>query len=322
MDSRVGRRLRTPQKASCGQRHPRIRGKRDAAGESFGKGRTGDFIEKEKFVKKGRVLFGIFLGLVLAVGLYFVNRYWIAPATTSAAKTTGEFPKAPGFSAMSLSGDKIDLKDFRGKVVLLDFWATWCGPCRIEIPGFVELQRKYREQGLAVIGVSMDDGPQPVRQFYQQFHMNYPVVMGSDKMGELYGGILGLPTSFLIGRDGRIYAKHIGTTDVSVFESEIRELLAAPAGQEVGNFKTAGYTAAKEIQVSTPAEVNSVVPGVDVSRLSPAQLKEFKDLLTKEHCSCGCGLTVLRCREVDPGCQASLQEAREAYSKFLKSYPG
>ncbi len=274
-------------------------------------------------MKTGRVILGVVLGVAIAVGLYFVNRYWIAPVTTSSMKTSGRFPMAPEFSSVSLSGDKIDMKDYRGKVVLLDFWATWCGPCRMEIPGFVELQKKYRDQGFAVIGVSMDEGgPRGVREFYNEFHMNYPVVMGTDKLGELYGGILGLPTSFLIGRDGRIYAKHVGTTDVSVFEAEIRELLAAQPGHEVGNFQTAGYTASKNIQVSTPAEVNSQVPGVDLSKLTPAQIQEFKTVLSKEKCACGCGLTVLRCRETDPGCEASLDEARAAYAKFVKSHPG
>ena len=271
-------------------------------------------------MKKGKVVLGVFLGLILVAGLYFVNRYWIAAAGGNVPKMTGEFPEAPEFSLTSLSGDRIDLKDYKGKVVLLDFWATWCGPCRIEIPGFIELQRKYRDQGFAVIGVSMDDGPQPVREFYQQFRMNYPVVMGSDKLGELYGGILGLPTSFIIGRDGRIYAKHVGTTDVAVFESEIKELLAAQPEQKVSDFKTAGYTAAKQIQVSTPAEVNSVIPGVDVSKLSASHLSEFKAALSKEQCTCGCGLSVLRCRETDPGCQTSLDEVRAAYTKFVKSH--
>jgi len=110
-------------------------------------------------------------------------------------------------------------------VVLLDFWATWCVPCREEIPHFVELQDKYRQQGLQIIGVSMDDGPEPVRDFYREFKMNYPVVMGDAKTGELYGGVLGLPIAFVIGRDGRIYAKHIGATDVAVFEKEFAGLL-------------------------------------------------------------------------------------------------
>ena len=206
------------------------------------------------------------------------------------------------------------------KPVIVDFWAAWCGPCRIEIPGFVQLQNKYGSQGLAIIGVSMDDGPEPVRNFYSEFHMNYPVVMGSDKLGELYGGILGLPTSFLIGRDGRIYSKHVGLTDESVFEAEIKELLAAPAGQAVPNFKTVGYTASKAIRTSTQAEVDSVVPGVDVSKLSPEELKEFEKVLTEQKCKCGCGFTVLKCRQVDTSCQVSLETARDEYAKFLKSH--
>jgi thiol-disulfide isomerase/thioredoxin len=273
-------------------------------------------------VKKGKVLLGVVLGIVVMVGLFFVNKYWITPATTKAAKASGEYPQAPGFQLTSLSGEKIDLQAYRGKVVLLDFWATWCGPCRIEIPGFVQLQNKYGSQGLVVVGVSMDDGPEPVRTFYNSFHMNYPVAMGSDKLGMLYGGIFGLPTTFLIGRDGRIYAKHEGLTDLAVFEDEIKELLAAPPDRKVADFKTVGYTAAKEIQTSTPAEVNSVVPGVDVSKLSPAELKEFEKLLAQQKCTCGCGFTVLKCRQVDSSCQMSLQNARDAYQKFLKSHHG
>jgi thiol-disulfide isomerase/thioredoxin len=273
-------------------------------------------------VKKGKVLIGVALGIVVAVGLFFVNKYWIAPATTRAAKASGEFPQAPTFQLTSLSGDKIDLQNYKGKVVLLDFWATWCGPCRIEIPGFVQLQNQYGSQGLSIIGVSMDDGPEPVRKFYQQFHMNYPVAMGSDNLGELYGGIMGLPTSFLIGRDGRIYAKHVGLTDASIFESEIKELLAASPDRKVADFKTVGYTASKEIHTSTPAEVNSVVPGVDVTKLTPVELAAFQKHLAAQKCTCGCGFTLLKCRQVDSSCQVSLQQAKDEYTKFLKEHHG
>ncbi len=141
---------------------------------------------------------------------------------------SAEHAVAPDFSLPELTGGQLTLSAYRGKVVILDFWATWCDPCREEIPHFVDLQKQYANQGLQIIGVSMDDGPEPVRDFYQHFQMNYPVVMGNAKIGELYGGILGLPIAFVIGRDGRIYAKHIGATSMSTFEKEIVNRLAGP----------------------------------------------------------------------------------------------
>jgi len=169
----------------------------------------------------------ILLGLALIVvvaGLYLMTRHHGVRVGIGGAGS-GEHSLAPDFSLPDLTGQRLDLSSYRGKVVLLDFWATWCDPCRDEIPHFVDLQNKYGGQGLQIIGVSMDDGPEPVRDFYHRFKMNYPVVMGNAKMGELYGGILGLPIAFLIGRDGRIRAKHIGATDISVFEKEIKAAL-------------------------------------------------------------------------------------------------
>ncbi len=166
-------------------------------------------------------LIGI-VAVAVAFGVYFLTR----PSRSDKESAVKAEPAlAPDFSLPDLSGGHLELSTYRGKVVLLDFWATWCDPCREEIPRFVELQKKYGAQGLQIIGVSMDDGPAPVRDYYQRFKMNYPVVMGNAKVGELYGGILGLPIAFVIGRDGRIYAKHIGATDVSVFENEIAKLL-------------------------------------------------------------------------------------------------
>ena len=167
----------------------------------------------------------LFLGIAIisaAVGIYCFEG---ASRSSSRRAVTAEHTVAPDFSLPELSGQTLTLSSYRGKVVLLDFWATWCEPCREEIPRLVDLQDKYRDQGLQIIGVAMDDGPEPVRDFYQHFKLNYPVVMGSAKLGELYGGVFGLPIAFVIGRDGRIYAKHIGPADLPLLEKQIVSLL-------------------------------------------------------------------------------------------------
>jgi len=148
----------------------------------------------------------------------------------SHSQTVGPRPGllAPEFRLPRLDGQPLSLASYRGKVVLLDFWATWCVPCREETPHFVALQQKYRDRGLQIIGVSMDDSPDPVGPFVQQFRINYPVVIGTAQTGVDYGGVLGLPIAFVIDRDGRIVAKHIGATDPAVFEREVTNLLPKP----------------------------------------------------------------------------------------------
>lgn len=137
------------------------------------------------------------------------------------APRTSATAQAPDFSVTDIQGRKLSLSEFHGKVVLLDFWATWCAPCLQEIPHFVDMQRKYGEQGFQAIGISMDDGPKPVQQFYEEHKLNYPVAIGSSKLAESYGGILGLPVTFVINRDGQIRKKFVGATDPAQIEQEV-----------------------------------------------------------------------------------------------------
>ena len=271
--------------------------------------------------KTGKVVLGAILAVLIVAGLYLVNKYWIAPATqkkTTKVQPPGNRPLAPVFSATDINGRKVDLADFKGKVILLDFWATWCGPCRIEIPGFVKLQERYRDQGLVVLGVSLDDSVEPVREFYREFNMNYPVVIGESRITELYGGIIGLPTTFIIGRDGRIYSKHMGATDVSVFEEEIKELLGGDAVKEVARFEQVGGVGrGEEIKLGDPAEIDSEIPGVNLRALKPQQVAEFKKVLEVTNCDCGCKMNVLECRHKDRACGVSKRLAKEQLAKFV-----
>ncbi|MGH9469738.1 MAG: TlpA family protein disulfide reductase [Terriglobia bacterium] len=269
--------------------------------------------------KRNIAIIVIIVAVAVIVALYFANRNVKSVVAQQEQRSGGTYPEAPGFELTDIFGHSVSLSEYRGKVVLLDFWATWCGPCRMEIPGFVQLQNKYGPDGFQAIGISMDDGPQPVLDFYKQFNMNYRVAMDNGKVSQLYGGIIGLPTTFLIGRDGRIYDKVPGAVDVQRFELEVRQLLAQPAGGEASNFKPAGASAS--INVETPAEANSPVPGIDVTKLSKAQIAEFKTQLTKEKCNCGCNYNLLQCRTNDPSCEISRDLARQKLAELRKPAP-
>jgi peroxiredoxin len=166
-----------------------------------------------------RALVPILCALVIA-GLYLAARY-----TERNHRISGKGSTAPEFSLVDLDGRKINLEAYRGKVVLLNFWATWCEPCRKEIPRFIQFQDTYGPQGLQVLGISMDDDVKPVREFRSEYKVNYPLAMGDAKLAENYGGVLGLPISFVINPQGQIIAKHIGAVDLAKIEAEIQQLL-------------------------------------------------------------------------------------------------
>jgi peroxiredoxin len=143
-----------------------------------------------------------------------------------AAQTGGLGVPAPEFSLSDLNGRKLSLGDYKGKVVLLDFWATWCGPCEKEIPQFIDLQNRYGSQGLQIVGLSMDDSPKPVHAYYDRVKMNYPVAVADADVAQRYGGVYGLPVNFVIGRDGRIAAKFVGATEIGTIQKAIETELS------------------------------------------------------------------------------------------------
>jgi len=141
-------------------------------------------------------------------------------------RPASERKPAPDFALKDADGRTVHLSDYKGKVVLLDFWATWCGPCRMEIPWFIEMQRQNRDRGFEVLGVSMDDnGWEDVKPFLAEMEVNYRIVIGNDATAEVYGGVESLPTTFLIDREGRIAVVHVGLTSRKDIQDGVEQLL-------------------------------------------------------------------------------------------------
>ena len=144
-------------------------------------------------------------------------------------KSEAQRQKAPNFTLKDADGNPVNLTDYRGKVVLVNFWATWCGPCEVEIPWFVEFEQKYRDQGFAVLGLSMDDdGWKAVRPYIASHKINYRVMIASEIVSQQFGDIDSLPTSFVLDRQGRIATNHVGLVDKRDYQNEILKLLEVP----------------------------------------------------------------------------------------------
>jgi len=188
-------------------------------------------------VNRTTVLIAILILVVtgmLVAGKFLVRQP--GPGSLAAAGSVKGHP-APDFELTDLSGKTVRLSDLRGKAVLLNFWATWCPPCKVEIPWFIDLQKQYGAQGLQIVGVSMDDAkPAAVAKFTQEMGINYPVLMGNDKIADLYGGVQALPTTFYIGRDGKFVSRVFGLVSHGEVEDNIRaalkqgQTMAASAG--------------------------------------------------------------------------------------------
>jgi peroxiredoxin len=170
----------------------------------------------------------VLLGTAIVVSLSMMGCSKSETPVKAAVKPEKDRKLAPDFTLKDSNGANVKLSDYRGKVVLLNFWATWCGPCKIEIPWFVDLEQRYKDQGFSVVGVSMDeDGWDVVKPYIENRKVNYRILLGNDMVGNLYGGIESLPTTFMIDQDGRIASIHIGLVSKKEYENEIHHLLGA-----------------------------------------------------------------------------------------------
>ena len=223
--------------------------------------------------------------------------------------------RMPPFLVNDLDGGIISTADLHGKVVLVNFWATWCPPCREEIPELIELSSRYKDK-LQIIGVSMDDAPaSEVRQFAKQIGINYPVVMGSGAIEAEYGGVPALPTSFIISPEGRVVQKHAGLYPIGVYDTEIRSLLGMPVKARVETFQDVGQIFMKNAANATE------LPGVDFKGLTAAQKRDALKRMNTDFCTCGCKYTIAQCRINDSSCPTSKALAAKIVHEIAANRP-
>jgi len=259
------------------------------------------------------------LALLLG-GLWIVlqvrNRETAPGATDAGGETVGvvrlfkTLETVPALTMTDLEGRSISSADWRGKVVLVNFWATWCPPCRAEIPDLIALQKKYHDN-LVVIGVSEDDiAVDQVKKFAADQGMNYPVVMTTPEIRKIFRGVAALPTTFVVDREGRIAQKHVGLLNPVNTEAETRVLAGLDTTTKVERIENS-----EKARVESAAEAKNI-PGIDLTKLNETQKKAVVQALLTEDCTCGCALTLAVCRLDDPTCPVSLPMAQEIVKKY------
>ncbi|RZP28936.1 TlpA family protein disulfide reductase [bacterium] len=228
------------------------------------------------------------------------------PATVFEVPSDGvtlRFVDAPAsvgpLTMQTIDGELLEMSDLRGKVVLVNFWATWCGPCREEIPYLASLTERYPEH-LVVIGVSEDaGGVDMVEAFADQYGVNYPIVMSTPEIKRAFPGVFALPTSFVVDPDGQMVQTHVGLISPVILEQETRYLSSLS-----NNATVETVAASSQIRLANAAQATEI-PGVDLSVLTPDQREEALRRLNADGCPCGCQLTLAQCRINDSSCGIS-----------------
>jgi len=219
---------------------------------------------------------------------------------------------APDLKAKDLDGKELSLEAYKGKVVLLNFWATWCGPCRAEIPGLIRIQEAYKDR-LQIIGMDVDDDDADrLRAFVKEKGINYPVAMTSVPVRIAYGGVSALPTLFVINQESKMVQKHVGLFDPRLYEIEARALLNMPVPASVETFEDTGEVSLKHADRAT------MLPGIDTSKLTQEQRMAALHKLNAETCDCGCKYTLAQCRISDPACKISKERATAIVNEAAK----
>ncbi|HKV64498.1 MAG TPA: TlpA disulfide reductase family protein [Candidatus Acidoferrum sp.] len=253
-----------------------------------------------------------FLFIITSLLLCFIASSSLAQDEQPTIRFVRNPDPAPDFKLTGLDGKPVALADSHGKVTLVNFWATWCGPCRAEIPDLIELQNKYKDH-LQILGLVVDDDDaDATKEFVEKFGINYPVAIASDAIRMQYGGIAALPTSFVLNAEGRIVQKHEGLRDPLLYETEIRSLL----GLSIGNVKVETFEDTGQIFLKN-AERASELPGVDLTKLSPEQKTVALHKFNAETCTCGCTFTLAQCRIYDRNCQVSKTATSKIISALL-----
>jgi thiol-disulfide isomerase/thioredoxin len=236
-----------------------------------------------------------------------------APKVIRFASNAGPMPP---FLVNDVEGHVLSTAEWRGKVVIVNFWATWCPPCREEIPEMIDLANRYKDH-LQIVGISEDDDatPEEVRDFARDAGINYPIVMGSNGISAEYGGVPALPTSFLVNTDGHVVQKHVGLYPIEVYDREIRALLGEHVDTPIETFVDNGQIFLKNAANATE------LPGVDFRGLTAVQKRLALKRMNSENCICGCKMTIAQCRINESTCATSEKLAAQIVHQISSARP-